>query len=344
MPRIIPTAIAGLGALFIYTSPAEAQRHNGAQRNERTERSRSNGGSSERKNAPKVAPTRTQPNRKDGTTVRPGRTQRNDNKSTRPGRNDGQKPSTTRPGNNYRPGNGNNNRPGNSGNQQKPPQTNRPGNNGNRPGNGNQQKPPQHNRPAPGSNRPTPGNNRPIPGYNRPPHYRPNRPIVMAPPVRPYRPPMRPFRRPVRPAVWRPWTGPSLGNILGIAFGTALTMSLDYLYNNNYSVDGYNEDVVYLRNVNQMNYIWPDATLYYGPSGLIGSQFSYSTAVRDMSRYNSLYMNLVGRYGQPVSYTNNGGIMEATWFGAPSGYITLQFGAMNPGSGTRFYTTLQLGN
>lgn len=336
MPRIIPAAIAALAALLIYTVPAEAQRHNGAQKNERTERQKSTRGSSGKKDAPKVSPTRTQPTRKDGTITRPERTQRNDNKSTRPGRNNGKGPSTTQPGGNYRPGR--------NGNQQKPPQTDRPGNgnhpgnSGNRPGNGNQQqRPPQTNRPAP-------GHNRPMPGQNHPPHYRPDRPIVMAPPVRPYRPPMRPFRRPVRPAVWRPWSGPSLGNILGIAFGTALTMSLDYLYNNDYFVDGYSEDAVYLRNVTQMNYIWPDATLYYGPSGLIGSRFSHSTVLRDMSRYNTLYMNLVGRYGQPVSYTNNGGILEATWFGAPSGYITLQFGAMNPGSGTRFYTTLQLGN
>ncbi len=55
-------------------------------------------------------------------------------------------------------------------------------------------------------------------------------------------------------------------------------MSLDYLINRGYTIDGYGNDAVYLRDVNEMSYYWPDATLYYGAGGLARSEFLYSTS------------------------------------------------------------------
>lgn len=325
--------VAAIALAMLLSAPtADAQRHNGASRGkEKTEHTQKSNNSS-----------------------RPGRTDRGNSGSTN--RNQKTRPSSqkkkddkaaTRPGRNQKPS-GNHNNNGNN---------NRPNNNGYRPGNtnpGGTHKPairpnrphvrPPHNqapnhRPAPApAPKPTP-NRHPIASRPHAP-----RPPMIVPPVRPYRPPVRPWRRPTPPPVWRPWHGPSLAGILGLTFGTAIGVSLDYLYGNNYFVDGYSNDVVYLRNVNEMNYVWPDATLYYGPSGLTGSQFSFSTTYRDMTRYNNLYMQLVNRYGRPVGYSSVGGAFDATWFGPNNGFIRLQFNAMNPGSGTRFYTTLEFGN
>lgn len=331
-------------AMMLSAHSADAQRHNGASRGkEKTEQTRKSSNSSR--------PGRTDRGSSDSTNrnqqTRPSSQKKKEDKATtRPGRNQkvtgNQNNNNNRPSNNgYRPGNNNNNNNNN----------NRPNNNGYRPGNTN------------------PGNHKPNvrPPYNQTPNHSPAaapaptpkptptrhpvalrqsalRPSMIVPPVRPYRPPVRPWRRPTPPPAWRPWHGPSLAGILGLTFGTAIGVSLDYLYGNNYFVDGYSDDVVYLRNVNEMNYVWPDATLYYGPGGLTGSQFSYSTTYRDMTRYNNLYMQLVNRYGRPVGYTSVGGTLDATWFGPDNGFIRLQFNAMNPGSGTRFYTTLEFGN
>lgn len=259
-------------------------------------------------------------------------------------------------GNNNRP----NNHPGNVGNNNRP--NNRPGNVGTsgRPGVGN-----QHGRPGnvgngnhrPGhhpemGNRPGPGNNRPAVGPNRPgPNHRPGfghnhrpapRPPMIAPPHRPHRPVMmRPHYRPVPPPAWRPRAGiPVIRGILGLTFGVAFNASLDYLYNSGYSVDGYGNNIVYLRNVPVFNYMWTDGALYYGNGGLDASSFYYSTPVYDMSRYNSVYATLVNSYGMPVAVNNARGMMTSTWFGGNNGYITLTFGA---GDGGRFLTTLTLG-
>lgn len=168
----------------------------------------------------------------------------------------------------------------------------------------------------------------------------------MAPPARPYRPIARPWTRPVPPPAWRPYRGcPTIAGILGLTFGTTISLSLNQLYSSGYSVDGYGTDVVYLRDVSEMSYIWPDATLYYGSGGLDRSEFVYSTAFSDMSRYNNVYNNLVMQYGSPVNYVNSGGSMTATWFGNGNGYISLQFGPSYSTAGRlRYYTTLTLGN
>ena len=108
-------------------------------------------------------------------------------------------------------------------------------------------------------------------------------------------------------------------------------------------VDGYGNDVVYLRNVNELNYIWTDAALYYGANGLDASRFYYATPYYDMTRYNAVYNNLVALYGTPVS-VNSAGQLGATWFGGNQGYITLSFGATNVAGGAlRYLTTLTFG-
>jgi hypothetical protein len=115
------------------------------------------------------------------------------------------------------------------------------------------------------------------------------------------------------------------------------------LYNNGYIVDGYGNDMIYLRNAPQLSLIWPDAILHYGPNGLIGSEFSYSTSHYDMSRYNQVYSTFVTQYGSPVSYNSSGGNITATWWGR-EGYVQLQFRHNYSYDGhLRYYTTLSFG-
>ncbi len=249
-------------------------------------------------------------------------------------------------------------RPGNNGNHNRPenrPQ-NRPDNRPPRPGNNGNHNRPQdrpHNRPV--QNRPNNNWHFGRPQQPRPPrpprpgigHVPPGhvRPPMMRPPMRPHRPRPSHWSRPVPPPSWRPRPhAPSFAAILGITFGTALNLSLDYLINHGYTVDGYGNNVVYLRDINQFNYYWPDATLYYGNGGLSRSEFLYSTSYPDMMRYNALYNSFTGTYGVPVNYTNSGASLSATWFAPNRGYITLQY---NPqyslGGQVRYFTTLTFG-
>lgn len=264
------------------------------------------------------------------------------------------------PSHNNRPGNQGNNRPGNRPNNP----GNRPGNNrpdhnrlgNNRPGNNR----PDHNRP--GNNRPDhnrPGNNRPgnhrpgydRPGYNRPGHHRPApprpRPSARPPHLRPgYRHPVPFFNswhRPLPPRAWRPaprYIGPSFGTILGVALGTTMAVTVNSLLNQGYTVTGYGDNVVYLNNVPQMNYYWPDAAMYYNNGMLCGSTFTYPQTYYDMSRYNSLYNTFCSQYGMPVSTVNSGGVVSATWFGNGNRFVTLEFNSNYGG----YYTTLRFGN
>ena len=180
------------------------------------------------------------------------------------------------------------------------------------------------------------------PAYGQQRH---NRPPRVIPQAKPHRPQVRHYHRPVPPPSFRPHRGcPVIQSILGITFGTGLNLSLDFLYGRGYVVDGYTNDVVYLSNVNEMSFLWPDATLYYGANGLIGSQFSYSTNYYDRTRYNQIYSTFVTRYGAPVNYqaVNNGYI--ATWFGYDNGYISLEFKPVyGAGGHLRYYTTLSFG-
>ena len=229
----------------------------------------------------------------------------------------------------------------------KPNRPGKPGNSGrpNHPG-----KPTQPAQPSRPNNPVRPG--RPVQPA-RPSHPNPvrpgvsHRPPVMPPPHRPARPVAHThWHRPVAPATWRPYRGcPSFSTALGIAFGTAIMSSIDMLLNNGYTVDGYNANQIYLRNVNQLNYMWPDATLYYNNGGLAGSAYIYSTPGYNTARYYSVYNNLVGLYGQPVTVLSPSQGLGATWFGNNGAFVTLNYsqGASADGS-LRYFTTLSFGN
>ena len=305
-------------AAMIATPSVFAQRHDrGSGERNRTERRVDNGN---RQNGRRESGARHNGsgdrNKKENAVNRPGR--RPDNTARPPQQGN-------RPGNNVRP-----DRPGNG--HRPPQQGNRPGNNvrPDRPGSGH--RPPQHGvRPVP----PAP------PARPRPP-----RPPVMHRPMRPGRPIMRPWVRPVRPASWRGRVNLFYGiPMFGLRFGMSVTPSIDLLYSNGYAVDGYDTNTVYLRNVNEFGYMWPDATLYYGPSGLARTQLLYPTAVYDLSRYNAVYSGLYNAYGAPVSVRLPGGGMRATWWGEGNSYIQLEYNTMDTyGNSVGFFTTLTFGN
>ena len=273
----------------------------------------------------------------------------NHNGGNRPGSNPGHnsgRPDGNRPGNNGNNGNHNgSHRPGsNPGHNPGRPDGNRPGNNGNHNGNNR----PGHNPGRPGhdfghgGNRP--GHNPGRPGDHRPGYGRPGGPHHFAPP--PHRPHYaRPWAPPRPPRGWRPGrVYPTFSTVLGITFGSAFDISLAYLLNNGYNVYSYGNNIVYLNNVNQLNLLWPDASLYYGSRGLDRGEFIYSTSYYDTMRYNEAYARLVAAYGAPVStsYPSNG--MQTCWFGNDGRFVTLQFLPTYGADGImRYYTTLSFG-
>ena len=250
--------------------------------------------------------------------------------SQRPGNNSGNRPASSRPSSRPATGNsGSHNNSGSHGNYRPGGNNNNSGNNNHRPGNE------WH------FGRPNGGNH----GHVTPPRPGHNRPPMIAPPMRPHRPVAHRWSRPVPPPAWRPRPhAPSISAILGITFGTAFNISLDYLFGKGYIVDGYGDNRVYLRDVNQFNCYWPDATLYYGNSGLTRSEFLYSTSYPDMMRYNSLYNSLTGTYGPPVDYVTSGASVTATWFAPNRGYVTLQYAPQySIGGALRYFTTISFG-
>lgn len=188
-------------------------------------------------------------------------------------------------------------------------------------------------------------NHKPQPPHNHR-HYGDNhhRPAHVAPPVRPHRPKAHVYHRPTPPrTIVYHSRCPVITTILGINLGTAFNVSINYLHNNGYIIDGYGNDMIYLRNAPQLSLIWPDAILHYGRNGLIGSEFSYSTSHYDLSRYNQVYSTFVTQYGSPISYNSSGGNITATWWGR-EGYVQLQFRHDYSHNGQlRYYTTLSFG-
>lgn len=165
----------------------------------------------------------------------------------------------------------------------------------------------------------------------------------MAPPARPYRPKYRPIPHIAPPPHWRPnHNAPIINGILGLTFGTIYNATLDYLYSQNFTIDGYTDDIIYLRNVPQYNYNWDDVMLNYVSGRLANAQFVYSSRHYDTNRYNSVYLTLRNTYGSPISMrTITGGGYECMWYGGNSqGMVTLEF---YPESG-RYYTTLSFGS
>ncbi len=238
-------------------------------------------------------------------------------------------------GNNGNPGG---NRPG-MGNQ---PGGNH-GNNGGHPGVGN-----RHPGTRPGGNVNPPGNPGPRPRPNAGPTPRPgggwgpSRGPIAAPPYRPNRPVYAPWSRPTPPPRgWRPGPGcPVIGTILGIAFGATLDYTLSYLAADGYYIDGYSNGLVYLCDVNQYGFLWPNATLYYNSGGcLAGSEFFYSTPYADPYRYRQVYNHIYGMYGPPTVTVGN----QLTWYGNNC-YITLNYSQRRNEYGNyAYFTTLTFG-
>ena len=277
-------------------------------------------------------PTTNNNSNNNGTTTRPGNSG-NSNNNYRPGNSGNSNNNNNngvRPGNN---GNNNNNgyRPGNNGNSNN--NGYRPGNNGNHYGDNN------HNgfRPQqPGGYRPpvNPGYRPSNPGY-RPYQYG----HYVTPPARPYRPNFYAIPRPVYPMNYRPYVkAPIINSILGLAFGIAYNASLDYLYNRGYSIDGYDNGNIYLRDVREMGYNWEDGILSYNQNGrLYSAQFVSSLGYENPNRYRNLYNNLCIQYGNPIEGGNN----TYTWFGRNGeSYVTLQYYSQYTNGYSRFYTTL----
>ena len=116
--------------------------------------------------------------------------------------------------------------------------------------------------------------------------------------------------------------------------------SLSYLYSNGYYIDGFDNSVVYLRDVTEMDYFWPDVMLQYDDyQRLTYAQFIYSTSYPDRLRLRDLYSRLCYIYGPPVTFRDDA-ISQISWYGGDQkGYITLRYSRNNG----RYYTTLSYG-
>ena len=277
---------------------------------------------------------------------------RGNNKSQSNSGNRNSSPSVSQSSNRGRNNNVGNVNPGNNKQQGNLSQGNNRGNNnrgnvnpGNNRGNNNR------GNVNPGGNRPG-GNG----GWNT---HNPNRPgnvgahaghghnFGYGAPMRPYMPARSRWMRPAPPRSFRPYVGcPSFSTILGITLGSALDYTLDRLVGAGYNVLSYAADAIYLSNVAMFNYTWPNATMYYTDGALHGSEFTYSTAGYDRSRYNVIYNDLVRQYGAPISVQNNGNNdITCTWWGADNRYVTLSYFADYATNGSlRYYTTLSFGN
>ena len=164
------------------------------------------------------------------------------------------------------------------------------------------------------------------------------------PPYRPWRPTPWVVHRPVVPAGWV-WysSAPRIYRVLGIQFGTVFSVSINHLFTYGYNIDGYYDNVIYLRDVPMLNYSWPNVMLNYASGGgLASAMFSNSFAFRDLAMYNRLYNTLCGTYGSPVDARTTPYEGTVSWWGGEGqGYVTLTYYTDQNG---RFYTNLTIGN
>ena len=265
--------------------------------------------------------------------TRPGNSSAN--AVTRPGQ------SNVRPGSsssNNKPGNVTTTRPGNTNTTVTRPGSTptKPGSTATRPGSSVSR--PGTSTAKPGVNVTRPGNSTVVrPGQS-------TRPAYVNPPTRPNRLPSMTRPVPVRPTTLRPGAVAKFRNtLLGLNFGITMANSLNYLYNSSYSVDGYGSNEVYLRNVNEMNYTWTDATLFYNNRALYQSMFYESTIGYNTSRYYGVYNSLRSLYGNPATRSNNGRNLSATWWCYDGEYITLEYSQLNSSNGYRYFTILTYG-
>ena len=146
--------------------------------------------------------------------------------------------------------------------------------------------------------------------------------------------PIRPSVRPWRPAemwVYRPIVTvninyssyPTIGGVLGLRWGTSMSNALNYLYYNGYYIDGYMDNIVYLTDVELLDYGWDDVMMQFdGNNNLDYVEFVYTSDDYDTSRFFSLYNELCSIYGSPVSYTNS----MYSWYGGDGiGFVNLGF-------------------
>lgn len=166
--------------------------------------------------------------------------------------------------------------------------------------------------------------------------------MASPPPARAYRPVGRAIYHPTLRVGYHPRIGcPIIGSILGITFGTMYAATLDYLLAKEYEIDGYDGSTIYLRNVREMSFNWPDATMYYDDAGqLVGAQFIYSTSFSSTTRFNRLYNDLCETYGEPMEVVEEGNLIVSTWYGGDEqGYVTLEYDYADE----RYYTILSYG-
>ena len=132
-------------------------------------------------------------------------------------------------------------------------------------------------------------------------------------------------------------SAPIISGVLGLEFGTYLDASLNYLYYNGYDIDGYQDNVVYLRNVNMMGYSWPDVMLQYDTNGgMCYAEFVTSASYQDDYRFRSLYNSLCNSFGAPI----NSGNGHYSWYGRNgSGFVNLN----TMYDGGRYFTVLTFG-
>lgn len=165
----------------------------------------------------------------------------------------------------------------------------------------------------------------------------------LPPPARQYRPAVRIITRPVMPTGFVIYNrAPRINTILGLSFGSYYNSSLNYLFTMGYDIDGYNRDVIYLRDVPMLRFTWADVMLSYDTYGrLYNAQFAHSTSYRDRSRFNRLYHDLYATYGTPVATHITAYEASVTWFGGNAeGYVTLEFGTDTYG---RYFTMVTVG-
>ena len=241
------------------------------------------------------------------------------------GNNSGTRPGAQRPGNNGT-GPDSNSRPSNNRPDSRPENNNKPSNN--KPNN-------QPNKPD------VKPDNKPGSGHN--PEYRPGG----HGPIRPHMPQPRPFHRPVPPPAWHPtpdWV--PFHTMLGITIGSTFAYTLSELIQDNYTVNSYNNNTIYLSNVSMLNMNWPDAVLYFNNyDQLYASSYIYTSTGYSMSRYDVAYTSLSSQYGLPVSTQNLSNGIESVWWGSDNQFIRLSYLSEYSNDGRlRYYTTLSYGN
>ena len=166
-------------------------------------------------------------------------------------------------------------------------------------------------------------------------HHSWSRPLP--PPVRAHRPAPLVWYRPAIPVGWHPYAGaPVIDRILGLMFGSLYEASLDHLYYSGYYIDGYADNIIYLRDVPMLNLYWPDVMLNYELGRLANAQFIYHSSYYDRARFDRVYNSLRRIYGAPV-YQDG---MTISWYGGNNtGWVTL---TMNENYGD-YYTTMSIG-